>query len=179
MCLKFIIPIIITFLFIESSYAQVGNDFPRVVGESLTNETITVPKDTKGKFSIIGMAWTKKGEEELENWFLPVYDLFLEKESFIGTVYDVNVYFLPMYSGFKKGAHKIVMADAKKHLDKKLQPHVLFYKGKVREYKKELNLDDRTSTYFFVLDASGKIVHVTSGKYEEEKLEKIEAFISK
>ncbi len=176
--LKFVLPVV-CFLFVNTLSAQVGNDFPSVVGESLTNEVISIPKDTKGKFSIVGMAWTKKGEEELEDWFVPVYDLFLNQEGFMGSVYDVNVYFLPMFSGFKKGAHKKVMADAKKNLDKKLQPHVLFYKGKVREYKKELNLEDRTITYFFVLDETGKIVHVVTGKYKEEKMDKIEGFLSK
>ena len=83
-----------------------------------------------------------------------------------------------MFSGFKKGAHKSVMADAKKHLDEKLQPHVLFYKGKVREYRKELNFEDRTIVYFFVLDKTGKIVHAVSGKYEEEKLDELEKFVS-
>jgi ATP10 protein len=175
--LKFILPVV-CYLFVNTISAQVGNDFPTVVGESLTNEVIDIPKDTKGKYSIIGMAWSKKGEEELEDWFVPVFDLFIDKESFIPTVYDVNVYFLPMFSGFKKGAHKKVMADAKKYLDEKLQPHVLFYKGKVREYRKELNFEDRTIVYFFVLDKTGKIVHAVSGKYKEEKLDGIEKFIA-
>ena len=90
--LKFILPVV-CYLFVNTISAQVGNNFPTVVGESLTNEVISIPKDTKGKYSIVGMAWSKKGEEELEDWFVPVFDLFVDKESFIPTVYDVNSYY--------------------------------------------------------------------------------------
>lgn len=123
------------------------------------------------------MAWSKKAEEDLEDWVLPVFDLFIDKKSFMPIDYDVNLYFLPMFSGFKKGAHKSVMADAKKHLDKKLAPHVVFYKGKVKGYREELNLEDRTIPYFFVLDKTRKIVYATSSEYKEEKLDKMEEFI--
>lgn len=176
--LKFVLPLI-GFLFALNSEAQVGKEFPSVSGETLTEEAVTLPKDISKKFTLIGMAWSKKGEDDLEDWLLPVYELFLDKDAFIAIDYDLSVYFMPMFSGFKKGAHKSVMADAKKHLDKKLHPHMLFYKGKVKEYKKELNFDDRTIPYFFVLDEKGKIVYATSGKYKEEKLDEIEKLVSK
>ncbi len=174
---KLVLPLV-CFLFINDSFAQVGKIFPSINGESLSNKTVSLPNDVKDKFTVIGMAWSKKAEEDLEGWLLPVYDLFIDKKSFIPIDYDINLYFLPMFSGLKKGAYKSVMAKSKKELDEKLAPHVLFYKGSIKGYREQLDLKDRTVPYFFVLDKTGKIVYATSGKYKEEKLDKIEEFIS-
>lgn len=172
--------IVVTICIVSTNliYAQEGKTFPKVEGESLTNKIVTLPIDVKDKYTIVGMAWSKKAEEDLESWFVPVYDLFIDKNTFIPIDYDVNLYFIPMFSGVKKGAYKTVMKKSKQQLDPKLAPHVLFYKGSIKEYREELSLDDRTIPYFFVINKQGKIVYTTSGKYTDNKLDKMEAFIS-
>lgn len=168
----------ITLLLFANGFAQKGQLFPEVNGESLTNKIVTLPEDVQGRYTIVGMAWSKKAEEDLESWLVPVYDLFIDKNTFIPIDYDVYLYFIPMFSGVKKGAYKSIMEKSKKQLDKKLAPHVLFYKGSIKDYREKLSLDDRTVPYFFVLDKTGKIVYTTSGKFTDSKLDKMEAFIS-
>lgn len=158
--------------------AQKGEIFPTIEGESLTNKMVTIPNDIKGKFTLVGLAWSKKSEEDLESWLVPVYDLFIDKKTFIPIDYDVNLFFIPMFSGIKQGAYQSVMEKSKKELDLKLAPHVLFYKGSIKEYREKLSLTNKDIPYFFVLDKTGKIVYITSGEYTPEKLDKMEEFIS-
>jgi len=40
-----------------------------------------------------------------------------------------------------------------------------------------LNMKDKNSPYFFVLDENGKILYATSGSFSEKKMEDIEAVL--
>src|SRR5690606_30631005 len=102
--------IIFTFLLafnINILYAQVGDTFPDLDGTTLTDKDIKLPVDTKGKFTLVGMAYSKKSEVDLKTWFAPVYNTFIHKSSssLFGDVgYDINVFFIPMFTGVKKAA---------------------------------------------------------------------------
>ena len=160
--------------------AQKGNLFPLLEGETLTNKVLTIPTDTKDKYTLVGMAWSKKSEEALKSWFIPIYQTFIFKPTkpvLFASEYDVNVFFVPMFTGVKKAAYKTVMKKMKSKTDPKLVPYVLFYKGELKKYKAELAFSKKDIPYFFVLDTAGKIVYMTSGKYSDDKLDEIEAIL--
>ncbi|MDN5202053.1 hypothetical protein QQ008_11785 [Fulvivirgaceae bacterium BMA10] len=160
--------------------AQKGKPFPYIEGETLTNQQINIPNNTKGKFTLIGMAYSKKSEDELKSWFNPVYQTFIHKPSTPGlftTGYDVNVYFIPMFTGAKKAAYKVAMKKMRSKTDPKLIPHIMFYKGELKKYKEALDFERKDTPYFFVLDKEGNIVHATSGKYSGSKMEAIEELL--
>ncbi|MEQ9304853.1 MAG: hypothetical protein RJQ14_13175, partial [Marinoscillum sp.] len=149
-----------------ASDAQVGNQFPSMEAETLTNEFVDLPQDIGGKYSLIGLAYSKKAEDYLKGWFEPVYNQFIYKNPNPGPFdfsFDVNTYFVPMFTGAKRPAYKKVMDKLKKTIDKRLQPNILFYKGTLKEYKDALNFDGKDDPYFYVLDPEGKIVYATTG----------------
>lgn len=156
--------------------AQVGDAFPEMEAESLTNKIVNIPADVKGKYTLIGLAYSKKSENDLKTWFNPTYNQFIykpETPSLFAGNYDVNVYFVPMFTGAKRTAYKSVMKKVQKTIDPKLQPHVMFYKGKLKDYKQALKFKGKDVPYFYVLDATGKIVMTTSGKYTDAKMQKV------
>lgn len=160
----------------HASVAQTGQQFPAMEGESLTNQNLNLPEDLKGKYSIIGLAYSKKSESALKTWFEPAYNQFLykpETPSLFAGSYDVHLYFIPMFTGVKRPAYKTVMNKMKKTIDKKLLPYVLFYKGELKKYKKSLKFKGKDVPYFFVLDENGKIVYTTSGRYTDSKMREI------
>ena len=173
--LKIIIPII-CILFFETSFAHVGDQFPELMGENLENKNVKLPSAAKGKYCLIGMASSKKAEADLKTWMQPVYNLFINQNTFFAIDYNVDIFFIPMFSGVNKAGYNSVMKKTKKELDTELQPYVLFYKGSLDPYKEHLK--DKKKPYFFVLDENGKIVYSTSGKYTVKKLDKIESFVS-
>ena len=94
-----------------------------------------------------------------------------------GFGYDVNVYFVPMFTGVNAAATGTAKKKAAKDIDPQLLPYLLFYKGELKPYKEALDFEKKDIPYFFVLDAAGKIVYATSGKYTDEKMTKIEEVI--
>ncbi|MEM7297160.1 MAG: hypothetical protein AAF391_02710 [Bacteroidota bacterium] len=163
-------------LFSVVSYSQVGDPFPNMEAESLTNKFVNLPEDVGGKYTLIGLAYSKKAEDDLKGWFDPAYNQFIYKNPNPGPFdfsFDVNCYFIPMFTGAKRPAYKKVMNKLKKTISDRLLPNVLFYKGTIKEYKDALKFDGKDLPYFFVLDPEGKIVYATSGKYTVRKMQEI------
>jgi hypothetical protein len=156
-----------------------GKTFPDMVAETVEDKKVNLPADTKGKYTLLGLAYSKKSEDELNSWFQPIFQTFIQKTTGLmsGMSYDVNVYFIPMFTGVNTAAEGTAKKKAAKNIDPQLLPYVLFYKGKLEPYKESLDFQHKDVPYFFVLDAEGKIIYATSGKYTEEKLEEIESKI--
>lgn len=158
-------------------FAQKGEMFPYLEGTTLTDKELKLPEDTKGKFTLVGMAYSKKSEDDLKTWFNPVYNTFIHKptSSLFGDVgYDVHVFFIPMFTGVKQAAASTAEKQMKKKTDPTLLPHILFYKGDLKTYKESLDFEKKDVPYFFVLDKEGKIVYATTGPYTAKKMEEVE-----
>ena len=162
-----------------SAQSPMGTVFPAMDTEALTSKQVTLPADVSGKYTLLGMAFSKKSEEELNTWMGPVYERFLQKPTgglgqlFSSYAHDVNIYFIPMYTGVNAVAAGAAKKQAIRHLDARLHEHVLFYTGKLQPYKDSLGFDRRDTPYFFVLDEVGKIVYAASGNYSDAKMDQI------
>lgn len=160
-----------------SAKAQVGTQFPTLPGETLESKVLSIPEDCKGKITLVGMAWSKKSEDILNTWYTPMYDKFVLKRGMFDSRYDVNMFFVPMYTGMKKAAYETTLKQLRESNRKDLFPYILFYKGSMEPYEKPLKLDDEALPYFFVLDEEGKILYATKGLYSEKKMEEIEEIL--
>ena len=163
-----------------SAMAQVtGKMFPAMEVETVEDKKVNLPQDVKGKYTLLGLAYSKKSEDELNSWFQPVFEKYIQKTKGLlaGFTYDVNVYFVPMFTGINAAATGTAKRKALKNIDPQLLPYVLFYKGELKPYKEALEFDKKDVPYFFVLDPTGKIVHATIGKYTEDKMDEIESVI--
>ena len=159
-----------------AAYSQVGKIFPAMEAETVEDKKVHLPADVKGKYTLIGLAYSKKSEDELNSWFQPVFEKFVQKSTGLmsGFTYDVNVYFVPMFTGVNAAATGTAKRKAIKNIDPQLLPYILFYKGELKPYKEALDFEKKDIPYFFVLDPEGKIVYATSGKFSTDKLDKVE-----
>ena len=159
----------------------VGKIFPDLEAETADDKKVKLPQDVKGKYTLLGLAYSKKAEDELNTWFQPVYEKFIRKAKggglFDDMGYDVNVYFVPMFTGVNAAATGTAKKKAIKNVDPELLPRILFYKGEIKTYKEALDFEKKDTPYFFVLDKDGKIVHATSGKYSEKKMDEVESVL--
>lgn len=163
-----------------AGYSQVvGKMFPSLEAETVEDKKVTLPVDTKGKYTLVGLAYSKKAEDDLNTWFEPVFYKFIQKTKGLMASfgYDVNVYFVPMFTGINAAATGTAKKKAAKNIDPQLLPYILFYKGELKTYKEELDFEKKDLPYFFVLDKEGKIVFATSGPYSEEKMDQVEEVI--
>jgi len=168
-------------LIMNIGYSQVvGNVFPDLTAETVDDQVLNLPQDKQDKFTLVGMAYSKKAEVDLNTWFSPVYHKFIKSDGggvFGGFSYDVNVFFIPMFTGVNSAATGTAKKKAAAKMDPRLLPHILFYKGKLKPYKEALEFGKKDVPYFFVIDKSGKIVYATSGKYSEDKMDEVEEMI--
>lgn len=162
---------------LQIGFAHIGNQFPEIKVESLEQKSLNLPEVSKGKFCLIGLAYSQKAETDLLSWMQPVYDLFINQNTFIPVDYNLDVFFVPMFTGSNQLMYQKAMKKTKEAIDPELAPHVLFYQGSIDALKNPLNLKDKDVPYFFVLDESGKIVYTTSGAFTQKKLEKIESLV--
>jgi hypothetical protein len=154
----------------------IGKTFPAMEAETVEDKKVNLPVDVNGKYTLLGLAYSKKSEEELNTWFQPVFEKFIQKTNGLmsGFGYDVNVYFVPMFTGINSAAAGTAKRKAIKGIDPQLLPYILFYKGELKPYKEALDFEKKDIPYFFVLDAAGKIVYATSGKYSTAKMDQVE-----
>ncbi|MBS1951590.1 MAG: hypothetical protein OJF59_001264 [Cytophagales bacterium] len=164
---------------LSASAQVIGKTFPDLTAETVDDKKVNLPQDVKGKFTLLGLAYSKKSEDELNTWFNPIFSKFIQKTSgaLASMDYNVNVYFVPMFTGINAAATGTAKRKAAKNVDAKLLPYLLFYKGSIKKYKDELDFDRKDIPYFFVLDTTGKIVYATDGVYSDEKMDGIESVI--
>lgn len=165
---------IIIFLFLQtvSVFGQVGAVFPMLSGKTLTEKSVTIPTDTKNKYTVLAIAYSPKSDKYLNGWMQPIYETFLDKTALFS--YDVNMFFIPMIGGIKQVAGEKIEQRLKTGIDRELHNNVLVYQGSIVDYKSSLNFDGKDKPYFYILDKAGKIVYVTSGEYTDKKMEEIE-----
>lgn len=157
----------------------VGKTFPDMEAETVEDKKVKLPQDVKGKYTLLGLGYSKKSEDELNTWFQPVFEKFVQKTTGLmaGFGYDVNVYFVPMFTGINAAATGTAKRKAIKNIDPQLLPYILFYKGELKPYKEALDFEKKDIPYFFVLDPNGKIVYATEGRYTDDKMDKIETVL--
>lgn len=173
---------IIFFLLLSAGngFAQVvGKVFPILEAETVEDKKVNLPADVKGKYTLLGLAYSRKSEDELNSWFRPVFETFIQKRTgmMASLGYDVHVFFIPMFTGINAAATGTAKRKALKNTDPEILPNILFYKGELKPYKEALDFEQRDIPYFFVLDKEGKIIFATSGAYTSEKMEEVEGVI--
>lgn len=157
----------------------IGKTFPDMEAETVEDKVVKLPSDVHGKYTLLGLAYSKKSEDELNSWFQPVFEKFIQKNKglFESFGHDVTVYFVPMFTGVNAAATGTAKRKAIKNVDPQLLPYILFYKGDLKPYKDALDFEKRDIPYFFVLDKDGKIIYATSGKYTKGKMDEVEAVL--
>ena len=159
----------------------VGKMFPAMTCENYNGKQILLPDVAKGKITLIGMAFSNAAEKDLKTWIDPLYNTFIPSEKQkeednpfdISSInYDVNLYFVPMFTKANQLMSKGAKDKIKKESNPALYPYLLFYEGD-KTYKEELDFEQKDVPYFFVIDKTGKIKYATSGSFDEKKLDEI------
>ncbi len=179
---KFLIPIIAVVLISVSFTPPSGVEgkmFPAMQCEDYNGKKVNLPDDTKGKYTLLGMAFSKDAETNLKTWINPMYNKFIVKKAAkdadvfdVQYDYDINLFFVPMFTGLNQLTSKQSKEKIRSLTDKELYQYLLFYEGD-KTYKEELDFQKKDIPYFFVLDKTGKIKYATYGSFDEKKMEKI------
>lgn len=164
-------------LFLASFTYLVKEKFPSMECIDVNDKVVKIPAAGVGKYTILGLAYSQKAEDDLKTWYGPLYNKFIrvpEKKPMFWEPYNVNLYFIPLFSGVKQAAAGQFQKEVKKNVEPSLQPHILMYKGKIDDYVSTLSMKDKNIPYFFLLDKEGNIVYKASGAFTQTKLTQME-----
>ncbi len=177
---KLTVSLFVIILSVSIACAQMGKPFPQLASKKLNGHAFPIPDSVKGKYTIIGIAFSKKAEESLKSWYQPAYQTFIQKKKtiFAEEVYNVNTYFVAVVTGANKVAGGDIVKTIQAQTQKELQSYILTYIGEFASFKKALNITENDEPYFFVLDDKGVISYITYGAYTAKKLEEIEEAVS-
>ena len=158
---------------------QTAEPFPGLIAETLEGNSVSLPDHTIGKYTLLGLAWSRKSEDELRTWYSPVVETFISKGTGMLAAFnhDIHVYFIPMFTGINAAVAGPARKAALKNTNPVLQPHILFYRGDMKPYRGLLTSESRDLPFFFLLDKQGTIIYTTSGAWSQEKMDEIEALI--
>lgn len=156
--------------------AQPGLAFPPLSAEDLNGQEVMLPKSTTASHTLIGMATTKKAEEALRTWQNPVYQKFVVKSGMMDQMFDVDVYFVPVFTGAAKAAKGQVVKKLKENNEPLVADHLLIYSGE-KERLDRLGMEDRKKPYFYLVDANGEVVWRGEGSFKSKYLDEIESIL--
>ncbi|MEQ8909995.1 MAG: hypothetical protein RIC95_12425 [Vicingaceae bacterium] len=171
MKIKFLATLILGFTF--SLKAQMGELFPEIEVTDLNEQSLTIPKDTKGKFTLVGVAFSEDAQDDLYTWSQPVFSKFMDENNLSSLVYDPHVKLILMFTGANQLVYKKAKQKIQDGTDETLKDNVVLYKGKMEDYRDDLDMKKRKKPYFFVLDRKGKIIYTAEGAYDEDVLDEV------
>ena len=160
--------------FVRTGIAQT---LPDITGVTIEDKSMTFPRDLSGKYSLLCFASSAKAQPDLETWLDPVYQKFIAKTGMMDDMYDVNIYFVPILTGTNVTFATSIKNKFKEAAQDDLKSHVLFCKEDGKDIIAKLEMKDRDIPYLVLLDKQGKIIYRTSGKYTDEKFDKIDELI--
>jgi hypothetical protein len=158
-------------------FSQKGDIFPSIEVYDLNENMLTIPEDSKGKFTLVGVAFSEDAQNDLYSWSQPVFSEFMDDNNMSSLVYDPNLYLILMFTGVNQVAYKKAKDQIAEGTDENLKDNVVLYKGKMEDYRKVLKMKDRKKPYFFVLDKEGNIIYTAEGRYSRKVLEEVGSLI--
>jgi hypothetical protein len=75
----------------------IGKTFLLMDVEAINDSKVKLPYSVMGKYTLLGLAYSKMAEEELMDWFEPFFKKFVLKTRGLlqGFGHEVNVFFIP------------------------------------------------------------------------------------
>ncbi len=161
-------------LLLASTTAFAQTNFPTIVGETTDGTAVELPAAGKGEPAIIAVAFGKKAEPVLAEWYEPAYLRFVAKHGLFAGATDAQLYFVPIFVGLNKAAYEPSMKRLRKSADPDVAKRVVFLKGEADAVLDALGMKDKDEPWFFALDAEGRIVHKEKGAFTVAKLDALE-----
>ncbi len=171
---------LLTLLFVFTSFSgfsQVGKSFPQVPLEDV-HGTEYQSENLFGKgFVLIGIGTSQKAENELRTWQVPVFNRYITKTGLMDQMYDVKVWFIPLFTGASQISKPNVVKKLRENNEKLVIDNLLIYSGP-REPFNEFGVDDKKEPYFLLIGADGRVKWAARGIFQQKYIDQIQEVLS-
>ncbi len=169
---------IFTFCFVLFfCFNAIGQTIPSFSGSTAEDRRVNLPEVSKGKYALICFASSKKAQADLESWLNPVYNRYIAKTGFMDDMFDVDVFFVPIFGGAEGAMQETIKRRFIETAQKDVWPHLVFAEKGLKETLVPLKMENESVPYFFFLNKEGKIVYKTFGAFSEEKFDAIDDLV--
>lgn len=164
-------------LFPVLALCQIGKPFPSVATEMVSGKKVQLPSGFSAEFVLVGVGTSKKAEENLRTWQTPIYNKFIAKTGMMDDLYDVQVCFLPLFTGAAKAAKSKVMKKLRENNETVVIGNVYAYSGDRAPFK-DFGLNERKEPYFFLLNEDGVVIWQAKGMFKQSYFDDIEDILT-
>jgi hypothetical protein len=154
-----------------------AQQFPDVSLENLSGELTEFPAAVEGTYTLVGIGSSKRAEEELRTWQEPVYNKFIAKTGFMDDLYEVEVVFIPVFTGAMKATKNKVIKTLREENHPLVGDHLWIYSGDWKVFE-SLGLEDKGTPLFLLLDPQGRAVWKKEGAFRQEYFTEIEEILT-
>ena len=126
----------------------------------------------------MGVATGRQAEDELHTWQIPVYNKFVAKTGMMDALFDVEVCFLPLFTGAMQAMKGKVVKKLEENNESQVIDHVLIYAGNPAPFA-SIGVDDKKQPRFFLLDPEGRIVYRAEGPFRQRYFDEIEDILTR
>ena len=145
--------------------ANIGMKFPNVTADSLAGTKESIPESCRGKVTLVGVAFLRESQSQLDSWLNPFYEKFGSRDGFM-------FYEIPMISSGYKFMRFVIDGGMRGGIPSFKHKHVVTMYGDVEKYLTALHLDPRYG-YAFLLDREGAIRFQAQGYATEQQLQEL------
>lgn len=153
-----------------------AQSFPEITCERVGFASQQIPLKNN-KVTLVCVVFSNKASDDLETWLNPVYSKFVAKTGMMDDMYDVNLHFVAAFSGATKAFKGEFIKKVEKQGEKELIPLILMADKEDFVASSALKVDSKAIPYFYVIDATGKILYMSLGPFSEAKMDKIESIV--
>src|SRR5690554_6676108 len=129
--------------FTTLTFAQKGDIFPSIEVIDLNENRTIIPKDTKGKFTLIGIDFSEEAQNDLYSCSQHIFNEFMDENNLSSIVYDTHVRLILMIGGANQLVYNKANEQINQGTDETLKDNVVMYKGSIKDYRKKLKLKNR------------------------------------
>jgi len=133
----------------DKKQANLGKLFPEISAKTLENKPAKIPVDAKGKVTLVGIAFLRESQSQLDSWLNPFFETFGKRDGFM-------FYEVPMISSGYKFMKFVIDGGMRSGIPEFKHKHVMTMYGDVEKYSEALKIDPQKG-HAFLLDREGII----------------------
>lgn len=173
------INVLLFFLVLSLSYAfvlpkeEMVLQFPKMKGMLVNKQELELPKDIKGKRTVIVIALKKEvAKNQAGSWAEPLLTKYANQSDF----QFLEIIMLSSMYSMVKG---YIYSSMKSDMPEIMHDKVMAVFASLKPYKKQLKMSNENEAYVFVLDQVGEIIHQVEGGANTQKLRKVYQVLSR
>jgi uncharacterized membrane protein YuzA (DUF378 family) len=150
----------------EERRSIVGQQMPTVSGRTLTGKEVTLPRDARGKFTFLLLAFSYEARFDVEDWEHAFRDRFGENP-------NVDFFLLPVISPAYRLFAPMIDAGMRRGTPSAMHDHVVTLYTSPRSVREAFGAARPSNVWVYLVDRDGKVLFQYGGPFDRQKFQEL------